>query len=96
MISMENVSPEEIGAAIKELRSQKDNPGSPAYFMYSMLATAHPTAIEFFEYQAAVALIAGKRAGTDVVEAFKTEEGREAIKRYMSEAKNQSGQSKEG
>ena len=92
MISMENVSPEEISSAIEELRNQKDNPGSPAYFMYAMLSTAHPTAIEFFEYQAAVALIAGKRAGSDVVEAFKTEEGRDAIRRYMTEAKKQADQ----
>tara|TARA_B100000282_G_C31693071_1_gene472462 strand:- start:751 stop:1041 length:291 start_codon:yes stop_codon:yes gene_type:complete len=95
MISTKNLSPEDIAAALEELRSQKDNPESPAYFMYSILSTAHPTALEFFEYQAAIALMAGKAARKNLTEAFASKEGRNALRRHMSEAKNESEQSEE-
>lgn len=73
-----------IKNAIQELRSQKDDPNSPGFFLYKLLETAHPTMIEFMEYQAAAALIAGKNMGESLGKAASTEAGRKKIQEILS------------
>jgi hypothetical protein len=69
----------EIKEAIEQLRKEKTDPTKPAYLIYSMIQTAHPTVVEMIEYQAAQALVAGEKMKNTIIEASQTEEGREQL-----------------
>jgi len=75
----------EIKEAIEQLRKEKNDPNKPAFLIYAMLKTAHPTVVEMIEYQAAKVMIAGEMMKNTIVEASKTEEGRDRLNKGMAE-----------
>ena len=72
-----------VKEAIEKLRKEKNDPSKPAFLIYSMMETAHPTVVEALEYQAAQAMIAGEKMKNTIAEASKTEEGRKALDKGM-------------
>jgi len=69
----------EISEALEQLRREKDDPSKPAFLIYKMIETAHPTVREVIEHQAAQTLAAGARAVKALKEASKTPAGRKKI-----------------
>ena len=77
----------EINEALRMLRKQKNDPNSPAHFMYTLLSEAHPTVVAMIERQCAHAIIAGQNVVETITEASKTTEGREEIRKQMEALK---------
>lgn len=87
----------EINEALGLLRKQKDDPNSPGYFLYRVLADAHPTVRAMVERQCAHALLAGENIVNIINEQSKTEKGKKEIQKHIDslKAKIASGMSKE-
>jgi hypothetical protein len=75
----------EINEAIKKLRAQKNEEGTPGFMIYRLLENAHPVVREVIEYQAAQALRAGETVGEAFREASATKEGRDFLEKKFSE-----------
>lgn len=75
----------EIKEAIEKMRKEKNDPSKPAFLIYSLLHSAHPTVVEIIEHQAATMMIAGENMRKAISDASKTEEGRKKIQAQMDE-----------
>jgi hypothetical protein len=74
-----------IKQAIEQFRSEKNDPEKPAYFIYSLLQTAHPTVVEMIEYQAAQFILAGENWKEGMSNVMSTEEGKQAVNKKLDE-----------
>lgn len=74
----------DINEAIEKLRSEKNDPTKPAFLIYSMMHSAHPTVIEVVEHQAAQMMVYGQQMVDFLGEAQKTEEGRRKLEEEFS------------
>ena len=77
------LKPEEITAALQELRAQKNDETSPGFFVYQLINSAHPLVKDVIEHQAAVFLASGKKVAAVIGEASKTEAGRRRIQQEL-------------
>ena len=81
---MPSPSLEKLSEYVEKLRKNKDNPNDPAFLLYKITETAHPTVREVLEYQAAQALMAGEIIARRIEEASKTPDGKRQIQEMFA------------